>query len=176
LLEGILGVFFQGLFVEHEFAEAGGVLAVEGDEHHGFPDVHDAIQEGRQAGLFLHQVVNEVVNGGEFFGLSLIGSMLPHTVPGSWGCPDFSTGLGPTVGDATGRMAALDSPSLTGGAIGAGSSALDEFRLVQQGLTAVGVAAGWVAATDGPLGALSAVFVKVFAFSRVGHGNHPFDV
>jgi hypothetical protein len=172
LLEGVLGVFFQGLFVEHELAEASGVLAVKGDEHHGFSDVHDAIQEGRQAGLFLHQVVNEVVNGGEFFGLSLIGSMFPHAIVGSCGCSDFSTGLGPTVGDATGRIAALDSVSLTWGAIGTGGSALDEFGLGQQSLPTVVPATGWVAATDSPLSALSAIVMKVFAFSRLGHKDH----
>jgi hypothetical protein len=170
LLEGVLGVFFQGLFVEHELAEAGGVLAVEGDEHHGFSDVHDAIQEGRQAGLFLHQVVNEVVNGGEFFGLSLIGSMFPHAIVGSWGCSDFSTGLGPTVGDATGRIAALDSVSLTWGAIGTGGCALDEFGLGQQSPTTMGPATGRVATTDGPLSALSSILINVLTFSR--HKNH----
>jgi hypothetical protein len=76
-LKGVPGVFFEFFFVEHELAEAGGVLAVEGDEHHGFSDVHYTIQQGRQAGLFFHQVVNEVVNGGKFFGLAGVGSVFP---------------------------------------------------------------------------------------------------
>jgi hypothetical protein len=173
LLEGVLGVFFQSLFVEHQLAEAGGVLAVEGDEHHGLSDVHDAIQKRRQAGLFLHQVVNQVVNGCEYFGWLLIGSVFPHAIVGSWGCPDFLARLGPTVSDATGRMAAFDGKILTWGAIDASRPTFHGFGLRQHTPTTMLPTTRRVATTDSPLSALPPILINVLTFPRCIHKNHP---